>query len=78
MTQKATERKEKENSNSLCVCVWVCEALEAGSLDITKSPQSACKSGMWKRDSDSKELCIPTPSCEVPLVTKKPLVCTAT
>ena len=77
MTQKATERKEKEDSNSVCVCVCV-KQLEAGSLDITKSPQSARKSSTWKHDSDGKEVCIPTPSCEVPLVTKKPLVCTAT
>lgn len=43
MAQKAMERKEKEESNSVCVSV---KHPEAGSLDITKSPQSVCKTAV--------------------------------
>lgn len=71
------QRKGKRRKTAVlrvCVCI---RQLEAGSLDITVPTISLWESSMRKRDSDSK-ICIPTPSCEVPPVTKKPLVCTAT
>ena len=75
MTQKAMERKEKEESNSVCVC----KATGGRKPDITKSHNQSVRQQYVKTccDHDSKEVCNPTPLWEVPLVTKKPLACTA-
>lgn len=76
MTQKATERQEKEDSSSACVCMYkAIEAVKPGHQSPHNQPvREQCA---FCADSLQQDL---HPYLRVRFlpVTKKPLVCTAT